>query len=271
MKTIIVSTDFSAAARNAGEYAADMAKAIHAELLLFTVFELPVTYYEVPVAMTTVEMTEVEEKNIVALKNDLIARTGNQVIIRTEVRLGSYFDELKSVCQLIKPYAVVMGSQGTTAAERILFGSHTVNAMKHLNWPLIAVPPKVKFSSVKKICMACDLRNVLNSIPVDEIRALVIQFQAELHIVNTGKKGDFNERMLSESALLQKMFVDLKPEYHFLTSKDIDQGVIDFCEANEIDLLLILPKRHSFLEKLIFKSHTKQLVLHSHVPVMALH
>jgi len=33
----------------------------------------------------------------------------------------------------------------------------------------------------------------------------------------------------------------------------------------------VLPKRHGLLDKLIHKSHTKQLVLHSHVPVMAFH
>lgn len=271
MKTILVATDFSAAARNAGNYAAEMALAIKADLLLFTVFELPVTYYELPVAVNTLEMTETEEKNLLALKKELTEKTGGKVNIRTEVRLGTFFDELRSVCELIKPYAVIMGSQGTTAADRMLFGGHTVHAMKHLSWPLITVPPEVKFSSVKKICLACDLRNVLNTIPVEEIRVLVNQFHSEFHILNTGKKNDFNPDMLSESGFLHNMFADLKPQFHFVSSKDTDEGVIDFCEKNQIDLLVVLPKRHGFLEKLIYKSHTRELVLHSHVPVMAIH
>ena len=67
------------------------------------------------------------------------------------------------------------------------------------------------------------------------------------------------------------MLVSLKPNYHFITDKDTDEGIIDFAEKNHIDLLIVLPKRHGLLDKLIYKSHTKQLVMHSHVPVMALH
>jgi nucleotide-binding universal stress UspA family protein len=271
MKTILLATDFSPAARNASNYAAEMALAIRADLLLLTITELPVTYYELPVAMNPLEISEAEEKNLSALRKDLLQLTGSKINIHTEVRMGTFFEELKSVCELIKPYAVVLGSQGTTAADRLLFGGHTVHAMHHLNWPLITVPPDVRFSSVKKICLACDLRNVLNTIPIEEIRTLVNQFHSELHILNTGKKDEFSPDMLAESGFLQTMFADLKPQYHFISSRDIDQGVIDFCGKNQIDLLVVIPKRHALLEKLIFKSHTKELVLHSHVPVMAIH
>jgi nucleotide-binding universal stress UspA family protein len=74
-----------------------------------------------------------------------------------------------------------------------------------------------------------------------------------------------------ESGLLQEMLGSIKPNYHFITSNQTDEGIIKFAEENSIDLLVVLPKRHSLLEKLMVKSSTKQLVLHSHVPVMALH
>ena len=164
-----------------------------------------------------------------------------------------------------------MGSQGTTAAERLLFGSHTVYAMKHLVWPLITVPPQAKFSAVKKIGLACDFNKVVETTPVDEIKTLVNDFHAELHVLNTGKKEVFNPELVFESGLLQEMLAALKPEYHFITNENTDEGIMDFAEKNNIDLLVVLPKRHGLLEKLFLKSHSKQLVLHSHVPVMALH
>lgn len=271
METILHATDFSAASRNAGHYAAEMALAIQADLLLLTVFELPVSYYELPVAINPGEMTKADELNLQAFKLELEEKTGGKVKISTELRMGTFFEELKNVCELIKPYAVVMGSQGTTAADRIVFGGHTVYAMQHLNWPLITVPPGIQFSAVKKICLACDLHNVLNTIPLQEIRSLVRQFNAELHILNTGRKNSFSASMISESGWLQEMFADLKPQYHYISAKDTDTGIIEFCAKHQINLLVVLPKRHGFLEKLVHKSHTKDLVLHSHVPVMAIH
>lgn len=157
MKTIVVATDFSPAADNAAHYAADMAMFMQADLLLLNIFEIPISYYELPVAMNSGQTVEVEQRMLGKVNAELERRIVGKINIRTEVRVGSFFEELKAVCELVKPYTGVLGSQGTTAAERLLFGAHTAHAMQNLHWPLIAVPPHVTFSSVKKICLACDL------------------------------------------------------------------------------------------------------------------
>jgi hypothetical protein len=164
-----------------------------------------------------------------------------------------------------------MGSQGTTAAKHLLFGSNTVYAMKHLVWPLITVPDGVIFSSIKKMGLACDFEKVADTIPVDEIKMLLDDFKAELHILNTGSTKEFKPGLISESRLLQEMLGALKPNYHFITNENTDLGIIDFAEKNHIDLLIVFPKRHSLVDKIFHKSHTRQLVLHSYVPVMSLH
>jgi nucleotide-binding universal stress UspA family protein len=271
MKTILIATDFSPAALNASNYAADMALAIHADILLLHIYSIPVNYSEIPVAITIEELQQNAEKEINGLKEQLVKKTADKLNIATEVRTGVFFEELKTVCESIKPYTVVMGSQGKTATERLFFGSHAVYAMRHLHCPLITVPAGAKFSSVKKIGLACDFDKVVETIPVDEIKTLVNDFGAELHILNTGKQKEFKPEMVFESGLLQEMLMALKPEYHFITNRNTEEGIIDFAEKNHIDLLIVLPKRHGLLDKLVHKSHTKQFVLHSHVPVMAIH
>ncbi len=271
MKTILIATDFSATAFNAATYAADMAQVIDANLLLFHSYQVPVTYSEVPVAINFADLQKNAESRLELIKSDLLAWTGNRIEIDTEVHEGPFFNELKTTCEKWQPYAVIMGSQGTTAAERLLFGGHTVHAMQHLEWPLITVPPEVHFSAVKKIGLACDFDKVVETIPVDEVKMLVHDFNAELHVINTGKRTEFNPDIVFESGLLEEMIGSLKPQYHFITAGNTDQGIMDFVEKNNIDLLLVLPKRHGILQKLLHRSITKRFVLHSHVPVMAIH
>ena len=271
MKIILVATDFSPAALNAVNYAAEMALAINADILLLHVYQIPVVYLEVPVIVDEEGLMQEAEKNINKIKKQLIGKTGGKLNIQTEVRTGVFFQDLRTVCERINPYTVVMGSQGTTASERLFFGSHAVYAMKHLMWSLITVPIEATFSSVKKIGLACDFNKVVSTTPVDEIKMLVKDFHAELHILNTGKKEGFKPELIFESGLLQEMLATLKPNYHFITNQNTDEGIMEFAEKNHIDLLVVLPKRHGLLDKLIHKSHTKQFVLHSHVPVMALH
>jgi len=58
VKTIIVATDFSATALNAANYAADMALAINADMLLLHVYQLPVSYSEIAVPLTEDDIME---------------------------------------------------------------------------------------------------------------------------------------------------------------------------------------------------------------------
>jgi nucleotide-binding universal stress UspA family protein len=211
------------------------------------------------------------EKALEQLKERLVNKTKGIVPIETGVKVGNFFGELKTVCETIKPYTVVMGSQGTTAAERLFFGGHAIYAMKHLMWPLITVSPQAKFSSIKKIGLACDFHLAIDAIPVSEIKRLVKDFDAELHILNIGKEEVFDPDIVFESVELKDLLADLKHEVYFISNENTDQGILDFVENKHIDLLIVLPKRHDLLDKIMHRSHTKQLVLHSHVPVMALH
>jgi nucleotide-binding universal stress UspA family protein len=271
MKKIIVATDFSSAAANAANYAADMALAINAELLLMNAYEYPLSYSEVPLAISMADIQKQAEADLSKLKEDLKHRTNGKLSIETIAVEGVFYAELKNLCTHIKPYSVVIGTQGKTAAERIFLGSHAVYVMKHLEYPVIAVPPNSKFTTIKKIGFACDFEKVVDYTPVDEIRELVNNFKAELHVLNTGGNSVYNSDVVFQSGLIQEMFFDLKPIYHFINNNNIDEGTMEFAETNSIDLLIVLPKQHSLIERILFKSHVRQFVLHSHIPVMALH
>ena len=124
MKKIIVATDFSSAAFNAAVYGAHMAMAIDADLVLLHVYSMPLVYSEVPVTVSAEEIRTAAEANMTQLKQQLEKRLEGKLKIDMEIRMGSFFHELKIVCAHLRPYTVVMGSQGTSATERLLFGSH---------------------------------------------------------------------------------------------------------------------------------------------------
>ncbi|MET0637896.1 MAG: universal stress protein [Chitinophagaceae bacterium] len=271
MKTIIIATDFSPAASNAAEYGAEMASAIGANLLLVHVYQLPISYLEVPVVINPKHYREELETEILQLKRRLTGRIPDHLTITTEIKEGSFYPELKTICEDVEPYAVVMGSQGTTAAERVLFGSHAVHTMKNLRWPVVTIPSDVRYKSIRKIGVACDLEQVRKTVPMDEIRQIVSDFGAELHILNLGKQTTFKPGMTFESGVLAEELAALNPQFHFITGADIDDLIIDFAGTNGLDMLMVIPKRHNLVEKLLNRSLTKKMVLHSQIPVMALH
>jgi hypothetical protein len=87
---------------------------------------------------------------------------------------------------------------------------------------------------------------------------------------------DYNEKHFSgdttiESAELHEMLNHLHPSYHYINSVDVEEGINAFSDANHIDLLITVPKKHSFWDNIFRKSHSDDLVLHSHLPIIALH
>jgi hypothetical protein len=61
------------------------------------------------------------------------------------------------------------------------------------------------------------------------------------------------------------------PEFSFLRAYDFLDGINSFVEAKNIDVIITLPRKHSFLSQLFKTSHTKKLAYHSYVPIIAIH
>ena len=274
MKTIIVPTDFSPTATNAMNFAADMAMNINASLMLLHVYQVPVSMTDVPVVLISAdELKKDSERQLNEAKESLTHITSGKVKIYTEAIMGDVADELEDVCNRIEPFAVVMGTKGTSGLERMLFGSTTLTAIRHLKWPVIVVPPGKEYGAgIKKIGFACDFDKVVENTPVQFIKNMVKAFNAELHVLNVDYENrHFKPETPEESLMLQTLLEDLNPAYHFVNNKDIEDGINEFAETNNIDLLITIPKKHSLLDGLFKHSSTKGLVMQSHVPVMCVH
>ncbi len=274
MKTIIIPTDFSPAATCAMNYGVDMAKTIGASVLLFHVYSVPAGMADIPMLAISIEKTQTDAETMIAsLKEKLEHITSGQVKIETEAVMGDVQHELDEVCKRVKPFAVVMGSCGATGLERVFFGSTTVSAVRHLVSPVIAVPVGTEYGTgVKKIGFACDFRDVVETTPANEIIYLVKELNAELHVLNVDQSsGQPTQDTTKQIGLLKKMLEELKPTYHFIENKDVEDGINHFAETNNLDLVLIIPKKQKLLENIFKVSSSKQMIFHSHIPVMCVH
>lgn len=274
MKTIIVPTDFSPIATNAMNFAADMAVNINASLMLLHVYQVPVSMTDVPVVLVSAEeLRKSSETKLQEIKDALPHITLEKIKVYTGARMGDVSDELEDVCTHIRPFAVIMGTRGTSGVERVLFGSTTLTAIRHLTWPVIVVPPGKEYGTgIKKIGFACDFEKVVESTPIQFIKNMVKEFRAELHVLNVDYEGrHFKPETPEESMMLHTLLEDLNPSYHFINHVDIEDGINEFVEENNIDLLITIPKKHKLLDSLFKHSSTKQLVTQSHVPVMCVH
>jgi nucleotide-binding universal stress UspA family protein len=271
MKKIIVATDFSETATNALMYATDMAVMLDSDILIVHVYQPSISFIEIALFRDREKDLQKIEKELEDLKYMLLKRVSRVIDIHYHISEGLFYPELSDICDQVQPYMVVLGSQGSSASERLLLGSNAVHAMKHLQWPILTVPKDARFNAVKKIGLACDLHDVASLIPAEKLNKLVLDLKAELHVLNIGKAGSYDPELVRGSEIMTEITANIKPEFHFLTGDDTEAGIIEFAGKLKVDLLIILPRKHGLIQRMVHRDHTSYFVLHSQVPVLALH
>ena len=276
MKTIIVPTDFSPAAINAMHYALNMARVISdASIILLHVYQMPVSYNnsDIPLPLMDIgELEKINEERLQELKA-LAERTSSGALqIYAEVKLGDLTDELEIICTATQPFAIVMGTRDSGFVERLLVGSTTLSVIRRLTWPVLVVPPGAIFKGIQKIGFACDFKKVIETTPAAYIKEWVKTFDATMSILNVeDKKNVATDNTKERSPLLHALLEETQPQYFFIDDPDVEKGLSEFAENNNIDLLVVIPRKHRLLDSLFQKSHTKELAFHSHIPILAIH
>lgn len=274
MKTIVAPTDFSPVSLNAVYYAADMARVTGCSLSLLHITSIPVVLGDAqfPVFVALNDANNGSEK-LESLKNELHSRTNDEVKIYAIIREGNIVTEIRSYCKIVQPYSIVMGAETAGGLGSMLGNAFTIDAIKELKWPVIVVPEDARFTNIRTIGLACDFKDVPNTIPIEEIRKIVNEFGAELHVLHVSETASeaTNPESVEQGGWLQEMLFGLNPSYHFINNIDIEKGIDEFVEKNNFDMLIVVPKKHDLLHKLFAPSWSNRLVLHSHVPILAVH
>jgi nucleotide-binding universal stress UspA family protein len=272
MKLIIVPTDFSPLADNALKYGMDLAKAMGSSLMIVHVYQLPISYSEVPlITVSLEEIKKASEERLAELKHNIETITSGKLVVYTESRLGDVGDEVNNLSKTLQPFAIVMGSRGVTGAGKFFLGSNTLSVIYKSTTPIIVVPPGGKFSPYKKIGLTTDFKNVVDKTPVVPIRTLINFFNADLHVLHVDyKQRNFTPDVPEQTLNLDMLLTGMNPTYDFIENKDVNEGINDFAEKNNLDLIVTLPQKRSFLESLFEKSLTRELLHHTHIAVMCI-
>lgn len=181
-------------------------------------------------------------EEMLKLVDGLRAAHPNQ-IFQTKVVSGLFVDSLKHYCEEIKPIAVLMGITGENTTFDKMVGSNSIIAMKHLHDAIMVIPKHAEFKPVRKICFACDLKQVANSTPIVSIKAFAKLFDAEVHMLNVDfENRHFTAETQSELETLNEMFESIETVYHFIEHENVQEAIDEFIKVHNMDVLIMLPK-----------------------------
>ena len=277
MKTILVPTDFSEVATNAAKYAISFANDVNAKkIILYNAYQPPPILPEAAVpAMPIMEvstMKDISDKGMREFQRKLQEECPTEIQLDIMTGFSILLSDINEVCENADVDLIVMGITGTSRIEEILIGSTALSVVKQTTVPVIIVPGEAKFSSVKNVMLASDFKKVVETTPINSLRKILDATKARLQVVNVYENSnEMSEEKTLQQALLNQLLEEYNPEFHFENSEDFIAGINHFVEANNIDLIIAIPRKHKLFEGLFKERHTKKLAFHSHVPLMYIH
>lgn len=271
MEKIIVAVDFSEAAENAAVYAAQLALEIHAEIILFHAYQYPALIGDVPYPAEAYRYVEEDaEANMKNLAETLSAKTGGRRVAHTELREGDFVHQLSDFCASQKPGFVVLGTNGITAAGKFFFGSQALQAIRRIPFPVLTVPPGIRHQDISRLGLITDLSRADTGLPVAAAKIITSSMHAKLFAAHITSGNDSVDRQDIDAQRLQKLFGGVPVELHYVREEDFEDGVIKFVELYNIDLLVVIPSKHTFFNRLFHTTHTERLLKHPFIPMLFL-
>ncbi|MGC4034594.1 MAG: universal stress protein [Chitinophagaceae bacterium] len=260
MKTVIIPVDFSETSLNAARYAADMftGKA-GTTVILYHMFEKDKESVTAGQYLESLK-AELLEKGVASV--DIVKEEGSHLI-----------DCLGRLAYQKAATLILMGITEKEEWRQLIMTSNTVKMAEQNICPVMIIPPQAKYSGINNIALTSDFKDVDATTPVLAIKTVLEIFNANLHIVNVDNEHyvSLTEEYLTERAKMLKLFAEFKPEFYFIGMNDFFEAIEQFAKDRNIDIIVIIPKNHTFMNSVFSARHTKKLAYHTSVPLLAAH
>lgn len=260
MTTVIVPVDFSQTSLNAVEYAANFLTGHYgASLVLYHSYG------------KESEQAEKEQQ-----LNDLMQKLSASHTVKMEVLLHNeddFVEGLEKAARHRRADLIIMGITGKSAIKQVLFGSNTLKMAETKACPVLIIPEQAKFTSIKNVMLTSDFKDTRNSTPSAPIKDFLSVSRPQLHVVNVDKDHyvSITEAYENEKQELRKLLEEYNPEFYFMRLFELEEAINLFAKDKEIDLIIVVQKNHSFMDRLFKPSQTKKLSFHSELPILVIH
>jgi nucleotide-binding universal stress UspA family protein len=271
MDTIIAATDYSDIAENAVDYAAAVARHKKERLVL-----LNIIVYDVHAENARLNVEKFQEMMAEAqarLAKRAAALADQYGITVLPVTANSFLIE-DELAQLVAKYKVYMVVMGMTEKSRLqeYWGNATTLAIKHLEVNVMAVPPRAKYITQRRVLFACDAMHGVFEQLLARVKSIALLWKAEVEILlihtkpQTGKDAAKTEYSLQA---IDKALEGVAYHYENVDADSIVEGIKEEIIKYDANLLIMAPLRHGFWDSLGHRSKTRQMASGLEIPLLA--
>lgn len=260
MRTILVPTDFSETARNAISYAIQVSQKVFAKVILLHAND---------------RSTQLSDDEIMLklenLKQELSFGYPHVVQMGVVCRKGKLNEVIGPVIKDFNIDLVILGTNGVSKVLNIAIGSNAAAVVESAHFPVLVVPPFADYKGTSRIVLAVDSQMDFMQVPISALRKLYEILGGDIFILSVinHRVGNIPEALMNVQKL-NTLLKDIPHSFHYIYHDDVQKGINDFAEMQYADIIITLPKKHNWANRIFSRSHTRDMIYYIKTPVLAL-
>lgn len=281
MKTLLIPVDFTAASENAVNFAAEWSKKyLYERIILLRSFYT--SMYEG--AIMSGEFANVdqdylnrsrtqERESLNELCKSLDEKTGPEISVQTAVTELPLVRSIIEVIRKEQPVMVLLGSDRENSNNESLVSGNVISIAKVSPVRVLIVPEKYVYQPIKNALVPCDFNTIESLNKVNTLHASVQWRDVQLMVLNVDAKQRHlnpDEKFKAVENSLHEYLKNFRHKIYYVEDKNVINGILNFTRSNEVELLIALPGKYSFLYALTHKSVSEALYRNTKIPVMIL-
>ena len=165
---------------------------------------------------------------------------------------------------------IVMGTRGNTNNKKLTFGSHTLQVLRYVQSPVLAIPEHYAGIQPRHILFPTNYLIPYKRRELKLLCELAAPYRATIDMLYVSDNDNLSMRQQNNQSFVRDELC--KNEINFKTVKDssITDAICNYIDKNNVDMLVMVNTRHSFFENIFFKSKLDEITLRIDIPFLAL-
>ena len=276
MKSILLPTDFSTNSLNAIKYATVMFKDVSCQFYLLNVqkassfisddmmvMSASTTIYETLISAAKISIDNIIHKIETKHKND-------KHQFHSIVDYDNLVDSINQNSKIHDIDLIVMGTKGASGLKKALFGSNAVHVMQRCQIPILVVPDNCKFMGLDKVAFSSNHLELNTATDLKLLMDLFLHFNFDLDILHIIDETNAYYQVFNNESFFKANFNNVEHQYVTMKSESDFESVQNYIDDAKLKMLVLLNKKHSFLQRLFVHHLVETIAFKVAVPFLVI-
>ena len=276
MKTILLPTDFSKNSINAVHYAMDLLENESCELYIINVQtassfisdDLMTMSSSATIYQTLIGTAKKSIKNLIHIIETEYKNEKHK--FHSIVDYDNFVDAINQVSESKSVDLIIMGTKGATGAQKVIFGSNTARIMQRCNTPVLAIPDGCNYTNIDNIVFTSNYSKICDAKMLKPLLDIAKLYNSKIDVLHLLEGESLTKDQEINKTFLDSCLSKVAHEFIDLKSENIFKTVQDYIVNNDIKMLSMISRKHSFLERLFTRHLVETFAFKIDIPFLVL-